>query len=392
MNLDVGMVVARWAASIVVRWTGKLVRRVVVEGVGNRSDQTMDATPAGDATISEEALAVLRRRIGIEYPAKPWNEYASRDAIRHFAEGIGDDNPLWSDPEYAGKTRWGSIIAPPTFLYTCCSAGGGAGQGLPGIFGLWAWDAWDWFQPICVGEKIRASTYLATVGERRGRYAGRIIEQVQETLFFNERNERLGRRQQCIMRMEKGQARGKGKYTSVDGYCYKEAEIQAIEEAYLSERRRGDAPRFWEDVEVGDEVGSLVKGPLTLTSMIAFLMGYGSPMCRTDRIAHLYMHAHPNARLVDPATNIPDLPEASHWRDDLARRGGLPRGYDIGGQRISWMAHLMTDWMGDEGFLGRLEVQLRRPNFIGDTTWCRGRVADKRTKDGACFVECEVWG
>jgi len=34
-----------------------------------------------------------------------WNYEATRDAIRHYARGIGDDNPLWTDPAYTEKTN-----------------------------------------------------------------------------------------------------------------------------------------------------------------------------------------------------------------------------------------------------------------------------------------------
>lgn len=37
-------------------------------------------------------------------------------AIRRFADAVGDPNPLYRDPEFARSTRWGGIIAPPTFL------------------------------------------------------------------------------------------------------------------------------------------------------------------------------------------------------------------------------------------------------------------------------------
>jgi len=50
----------------------------------------------------------------------------------------------------------------------------------------------------------------------------------------------------------------------------------------------------------------------------------------------------------------------------------------------------MTHWMGDDGFLRRLNVSLRRPNVFGDTTWCRGTVVDKRIEDGAPLVDLEV--
>ena len=46
-------------------------------------------------TITEEALDALRRRLNvrIENTLEPWCHEASRDAIRHYAHGIGDDNP-----------------------------------------------------------------------------------------------------------------------------------------------------------------------------------------------------------------------------------------------------------------------------------------------------------
>lgn len=345
-----------------------------------------------DAVITEESLAALRARIGIKIPAKAWNEYATRDAIWHFAEGFGDDNPLWRDAQYAGDSCWGTIIAPPTYLYSCSSAGGGGGHGLAGIFGLWARDIWEWFQPVKVGDRVHATTHLAAVIEKQSRYAGRMIEQVQESDFYDDNEGLFGIRRQSIMRIERGRAREKGKYAEVKKYRYSDEEMEAIEEAYLKERRRGAETRYWEDVNVGDEVGPMLKGPMTITSMVTWLMGWGSPLCKTDRIAHLYMHAHPRARFIDPETNAPDFPEAAHWTDSLARRSGLPGAYDIGGQRVSWMAHLMTDWMGDEGFLRKLEVQLRRPNLVGDATWCRGRVTDKRVNDGAYLVECDIWG
>ena len=52
--------------------------------------------------ITDQALEALRQRIGqrIEHPPEPWCYEATRDNIRHYAHGIGDDNPLWCDPAY----------------------------------------------------------------------------------------------------------------------------------------------------------------------------------------------------------------------------------------------------------------------------------------------------
>lgn len=69
----------------------------------------------------------------------------------------------------------------------------------------------------------------------------------------------------------------------------------------------------------------------------------------------------------------------------------MPGGYDVGPQRISWLGQLMTNWMGDAGFLRRLSVSVRRPNIFGDVSWCRARVADRRVEEGAHLVDLELW-
>lgn len=65
--------------------------------------------------ITDEGLARLRGTIGIAVPHTQPPHYfrPNEDAFRHVAESYGDANPLWSDPDYAVKTRWEGSIAPP---------------------------------------------------------------------------------------------------------------------------------------------------------------------------------------------------------------------------------------------------------------------------------------
>ena len=69
-----------------------------------------------ERVITDEMLALARSRIGVPMKVHvPFNEFVTVDAIRHFAHGTGDDNPLYCDRNYGAKTRWGSTIAPPLF-------------------------------------------------------------------------------------------------------------------------------------------------------------------------------------------------------------------------------------------------------------------------------------
>ena len=40
-----------------------------------------------------------------------------RATIHKFAVAVGDTNPLYYDEEFAKKTRYGGIIAPPTLIF-----------------------------------------------------------------------------------------------------------------------------------------------------------------------------------------------------------------------------------------------------------------------------------
>jgi acyl dehydratase len=72
--------------------------------------------PEIDARI-DEWVARTRELTGKEVREREsWNTEVSADAIRHFAYGTDDDNPLWRDADYAATTRHGTILAPPAFL------------------------------------------------------------------------------------------------------------------------------------------------------------------------------------------------------------------------------------------------------------------------------------
>ena len=65
-----------------------------------------------EAGISAEARAMIGRESASQ------TREVTKTAIRRFARAIGDDSPLYYDEEYAAKTQWGGIVAPPTFFFT----------------------------------------------------------------------------------------------------------------------------------------------------------------------------------------------------------------------------------------------------------------------------------
>ena len=75
------------------------------------------------------------------------------DAIRHFCQGIGDENPLYWDLSHGYNSRYGNIIAPACFLYSVYWCSGRTG-GLPGVHGFHAGNDWEWYRPIYLNDNI----------------------------------------------------------------------------------------------------------------------------------------------------------------------------------------------------------------------------------------------
>ena len=70
-------------------------------------------------TITDERIAEAEALIDVPLrrDRMQWIETATRDAIRHFAWGIGCNNPLWLDRDYAASSPYGTLVAPPCILY-----------------------------------------------------------------------------------------------------------------------------------------------------------------------------------------------------------------------------------------------------------------------------------
>lgn len=91
-----------------------------------------------------------------------------KGAIRRFAEAIGDPNPLYRDEDFAKNTRYGNIIAPPTFSRTF-EYGEIEGLAMPKEGLIHGEQEFTYAHPIFVGDVIYCSRRLVNVYERNGK-------------------------------------------------------------------------------------------------------------------------------------------------------------------------------------------------------------------------------
>ena len=66
--------------------------------------------------MSQTLYEELRALVGTEGPVITTVDEVCKPMIRHWCEAMQDGNPLYTDEEYARKSSYGSIIAPPTMM------------------------------------------------------------------------------------------------------------------------------------------------------------------------------------------------------------------------------------------------------------------------------------
>ena len=66
-----------------------------------------------------------------------------------------------------------------------------------------------------------------------------------------------------------------------------------------------------------------------------------------------------------------------HYDWELCKARGLPAPFDEGQIRAHFLSHLLSNWMGDDGFIRRTSTQLRYPNYYGDVTGYNAEIVNK---------------
>ena len=326
------------------------------------------------SNLLDEFEREFKKGIGTEVDLTPelFVVEATRDNIKNFADAVGDANPLWTNGEYAGKTRYGGIIAPPAFLINV-NHGSGPSLAPPGktppkdLALLYAGAELEFFRPIHLGDEFTLRGKSAGITRKQSKSLGPMLFVTGEACYYNQRQELLGiiRTTTCRYNLPKTQA------VHTDRAARPGIEVKSPDLLAFERRRRGAEPRYWEDVKVGEEMPVLEKGLLTMMEIMRFGF-YVSNMPR---------------RIEQKREGV----EIGFSREEAQKRIGLEDASDYGPQRVCWLGQFLTDWMGDDGTLKKYSCQVRHPNILGDINLIKGKVTDKRIQNGERLVDCEIW-
>jgi hypothetical protein len=359
--------------------------------------------------ITDAAVAELRRRVGLvePQPTAPHYRVPNEDAFRTVAWSYGDDNQLWSQGAYAGATPWEGVIAPPPLVGGDSLIGEDAitdaeraarserhGDPLRGVHAFYSSSEREWWAPLRPGRRVVRKNALVGVLDKHSDFARRAVHEWTAMVFQERDGPLLGAQFRNMVRTERAAATERKKYDHLSPTAYSDDEIEAIDAAYAAHRRRGAAARWWEDVSVGDVLGPMVKGPLTVTDIVCWHVGMGMGVYSVSPLELAFRNRQRIPRFYHrDELNIPDVMQRVHWDPEFARRSGNPTTFDYGRMRETWLIHLCTDWMGDAAWLHRLSVEFRGFNYVGDTHWVSGEVVRRYLDDdGRLAIDVRLEG
>ena len=292
----------------------------------------------------------MRERI-LATAYEPATFEVEKSHITSFAHAIGDDNPLWSDEVAARRSRYGGLIAPPTFtrlIVNSLRLPGTTQYALPGTVQVDGGTQWHYFEPIRPGDRITQFRKIIDVYERQGS-AGPLLFIITNCRFVNQLEETAVTMTGVTIRYEPGGAKNAGRPPNDNG----RAPTSGTSTALAMDSLDGAG------VAEGDVIGPFIKHTSTQD-------------------------------LVKYAGASRDFSEI-HYDKDFALGVGLPGVILHGALKAAYLGKLMTDWLGDPGALRSLQCQHRGMDFPSESVECRGRVVRKYVEDGQSFADCEIW-
>ena len=263
-------------------------------------------------------------------------------------------------------------MAPPCILYAVDSTI--VAPKLAGVQWIYAGTEWTWFEHIRVNDSFKVEARLTKQEVKSGRRFGKWALQTGEVKYRNQHGRLAAFAVGKCARTPRGN--GNSENDSPDGYVshrYQSSELLDIETQILSEPRQGVEPLYWEDINIGWY--SAAQGALH----------YGGVHGDAVRYRRRHDDYH-----INKETGAKDSAGRGHLETSTGMDVGMGGAYDVGPQRIAWAQHMLTNWIGDHGFLHKLYVDVRKPNMVGDTIWWRGLVTAKRKEQGANLIDLVV--
>ena len=125
---------------------------------------------------------------------------------------------------------------------------------MPGVHAWYSGGDWEWYRPVLMGDRFKAVIIIRDLVIKKGRMVGggNLYIDYTEIAYVNQRGEIAGKELLHAVWAEREASETAGKYRDESKIVYTKEDWAKILETYDRERIRGANPRYWEDVEVGE--------------------------------------------------------------------------------------------------------------------------------------------
>ncbi|WP_084597718.1 FAS1-like dehydratase domain-containing protein [Micromonospora chokoriensis] len=337
-----------------------------------REPLTSEAPIRADAVDAEGCIDRLMsagsRVVGCVPPdTEPGVDVASWINIARFVEASSDENPLYLDTRYGAASPYHTMLAPPTFVLAVRPAvSTGVLDYLPesGLRATLSSLSLTWDDAVRLGDTLdgRAEITHLTRTSVEAAVLGC------ETLYTRNRISLARASSTVVFRADREPNRR-------PIYRYEPHEIEELVSRLDGEAPpRGNRPRFFSDVTVGEVVPGVARAPLSLSDLMVWIFAHGRSVM-AGNLRHGRLAGLPGRVAVNPVTNWPMWDRTETLLDSAATD---PAGPSAPGELLTALVgQFVTNWMGDDAFLRRLAVRFGEPLLYGDSLSLSASVSDR---------------
>jgi hypothetical protein len=346
----------------------------------------------------------LDRHMGVPIRPGELKDDVTVGDIRRWVQAMHYPNPLHYLEEWAEESRFGQLVAPQSFAVATDTSHGCApaqvGR-IPNSHLIFGGDEWWFFGPrIVPGDHLVCHRMPYDYKVRETKFAGPTCFQRGDTLYINQRGERVGLQRSTSIRYAVREAKEKKLFEEPTEKDWSDDELAKLDEVKGGFIRQihelGHDKRLIGSVSVGDRLASNVLGPHSLASFTtewrAFPMNAWGAMRTgptTVSAADLgytkEMAGHEGDKRMERMN--PELtdgayygPSRGHLQPRWAQHVGMARGYGYGASMGAWVLDFVAAWAGEWGFITHSSASYRNPAFTGDATFIDGEVTDVRVE------------
>lgn len=360
----------------------------------------MTTTDGDVSQVTDETLDTsdLDQYMGVPIEPGELKDPVNVGDIRRWVQAMHYPNPLHYDELWAAESHYGSIVAPQSFtVATDTSHGCSPAQvgKIPNSHLIFGGDEWWFFGPrIWPGDHLVCHRMPYDYRVAHTKFAGPTCFQRGDTLYINQKGERVALQRSTAIRYRVREAKEKRLFAGDSDPVWTDeqlADLEAKKQAFIGQIHglRHD-PRYFESVSVGDELAGNVLGPHSLASFATEWRAYpmtiwgatakGPTTVRAEALGYTKEMAGFEGDRRMERTN-PELtdgayygPSRGHLQPRWAQHVGLPRGYGYGASMGAWAIDYVAAWAGEWGLIAHSKAEYRNPAFTGDATFISGRV------------------